>query len=41
MWKIDKELEMGEIKVVFDEIDHDGNGDIDYNEFKKALHITE
>lgn len=37
MWKIDSELDMKEISLVFDEIDHDGNGDIDMNEFKKAL----
>ena len=37
MWKIDSELDMKEISLVFDEIDHDGNGDIDMHEFKKEL----
>jgi hypothetical protein len=39
MWKIDKDLEMREIALVFDEIDKDGNGNIDYGEFKQALRI--
>jgi Ca2+-binding EF-hand superfamily protein len=37
MWKIDKDLDRHEISMVFDEIDVDGNGDIDFLEFKRSL----
>lgn len=41
LWRIDKDLNAFEIKHVFDEIDLDGNGEIDFEEFKKAFWISE
>ena len=37
MMKLDRDLEKREIQTIFDLIDTDGNGDIDFMEFKRAL----
>ena len=39
MMKLDRDLEKKEIQMIFDLIDTDGNGDIDFMEFKRALKI--
>lgn len=41
MWKIDKDLTADEIQYLLNEIDSDGNGRIDFDEFKKALEIEQ
>jgi Ca2+-binding EF-hand superfamily protein len=41
MLKLDADLSRSEIQMVFDEIDTDGNGDIDFIEFRKALRIDD
>ena len=41
MWKIDQDLTSDEIQYLLNEIDSDGNGRIDFDEFKKALEIEQ
>lgn len=41
MWKIDRDLSAIDIQYIFNEIDIDGNGDIDLEEFKKVFLINE
>ena len=39
--KIDRDLQLNEIQLVFSEFDIDGNGDIDFDEFKRILTIED
>lgn len=40
MWKIDRDLSLGEIEYLMNEIDSDGNGRVDMDEFRRALQVA-